>query len=65
MTLSPPLKPEQAAALRKELPGYADILDDVATLFAEDAVAFAPPDPCLCDRSSTSLSAAGMASCRA
>ncbi|WP_437529799.1 hypothetical protein WME79_48450 [Sorangium sp. So ce726] len=30
VTLSPPLKPEQTARLRKALPGYAGILDDVA-----------------------------------
>ncbi|WP_437646983.1 hypothetical protein [Sorangium sp. So ce362] len=36
MALSPPLKPEQAARLRKALPGYAGILDDAA-LLAEDA----------------------------
>ncbi|XXT17184.1 hypothetical protein WME94_43855 [Sorangium sp. So ce429] len=44
VTLSPPLKPEQTARLRKALPGYAGILDDVAALLAEDAGALNLPD---------------------
>lgn len=44
VTLSPPLKPEQIARLRKALPGYAGILDDVAALLAEDADALNLPD---------------------
>jgi hypothetical protein len=35
--LTPPLKPEQTARLRKALPGYVGILDDVAALLDEDA----------------------------
>ncbi|WP_437876321.1 hypothetical protein [Sorangium sp. So ce513] len=44
VTLSTPLKPEQIARLRKALPGYAGILDDVAALLAEDAGALNLPD---------------------
>ncbi|XXY53348.1 hypothetical protein WME91_19650 [Sorangium sp. So ce269] len=44
VTLSPPLKPEQTARLRKALPGYAGILDDVAALLEEDAGALNLPD---------------------
>ncbi|AUX34342.1 MULTISPECIES: hypothetical protein [Sorangium] len=42
--LSPPLKPEQIARLRKALPGYAGILDDVAALLEDDAEALNLPD---------------------
>ncbi|WP_437585608.1 hypothetical protein [Sorangium sp. So ce1000] len=42
--LSPALKPEQIARLRKALPGYAGILDDVAALLEEDADALNLPD---------------------
>lgn len=44
VTLPPPLKPEQTARLRKALPGYAGILDDVAALLEEDAGALNLPD---------------------
>ncbi|WP_437526488.1 hypothetical protein WME79_41065 [Sorangium sp. So ce726] len=43
----------------------ADIMDDVAALLAEDAAALVPPVQRICNRSSTSFLAAGMASCRA
>ncbi|XXX76347.1 hypothetical protein WMF30_52730 [Sorangium sp. So ce134] len=44
VTRSTPLKPEQLARLRKALPGYAGILDDVAALLEEDAGALNLPD---------------------
>ncbi|WP_437286644.1 hypothetical protein [Sorangium sp. So ce406] len=64
VTISP-LKPERIARLGKELPVYAELLDDAAALLAEDAAALVPPVQCICNRSSTSFLAAGMASCRA
>ncbi|WP_437808121.1 hypothetical protein [Sorangium sp. So ce1078] len=64
VTISP-LKPEQIARLHKALPVYAEFLDDVAALLAEDAAVLVPPVQCICNRSSASFLAAGMASCRA
>ncbi|WP_437904689.1 hypothetical protein WME95_40815 [Sorangium sp. So ce327] len=62
---SSPLTPEQIRGYNKELPVVAELLDDVAALLAEDAAALVPPVQRICDRSSTSFLAAGMASCRA
>ncbi|MGK4004938.1 hypothetical protein WMF31_20070 [Sorangium sp. So ce1036] len=53
------------ARLHRELPVYAEFLDDVAALLAEDAAALVPPVETICNRSSTSFLAAGVASCRA
>ena len=36
VALVPPLKPQQTSRLRKALPGYAGILDDVATLLENE-----------------------------
>ncbi len=52
VTIHPALKPEQIRRLRKALPGYVGLLDDVAALLREDAgnfeVAGVTPEALLC-----------------